>query len=802
MRLFISYHTPDYDAARRLVDALKASRLGLDIYFAPRVNLPGAYWLPKLADELERCDGVIFLAGERVGPWQEVEYIEAMRLSKQAARAGKPLILPIVIAKQAPGLPFFNLYHQVFAADPAEPNAIEAIVRALDGVTPPQSAAWLRFNPYKGLAAFTSADSAYFFGREKLTADVLTALAERPSRAFVLVGSSGVGKSSVAQAGVLAALRSQRWPGGGNWPESLADSRSWLSLTIRPEDRPLHNLALAFARLFSDERFQQDREAKGWEENFRWGSTLADLMAAAKRALAERLGSDAPSLFVIYVDQGEELYASIPKDGKPNEQAAKDAALFSQLLAEAATRPDAQVLLSLRSDHYGQLQADVQLWSCCDVIDVPPLDIEALQTAIQKPAVQLGVRFKPEDMPAYLAGATAREAGALPLLAYLLSDMWLQMQGRGEGVLRWDDTPLLDISAALRLRADRFRAQNKAREGALQRLFTLRLAQVPRLGDVIKRRGRRSECKPEEWCIAEELAGEQWRLVTLSGHQAGDVAAEVAHEQILRKWPALVSWLDERREFLTWKAVVEEAREDYDKAPTAEKPDALLTGRRLLIARQWLRSHREDLAAEERAFVEASIDADDRRTNAERRRLKEIAAAKAWVRRFAMTGSALVVLGALAFAAWQRHELAKQELLTATAKVQEAEAVYQKKAVVSLIERIRVGRSNDPGIRAMKKICDDVISTTSILASTSNEIDYKDNESHFWELYDGPMNLIEIRQKTDNYSGDRKDITSSPIESAMVEFGKELSKLKTLPRLDLKPVSLVIEKKCNAYLQR
>ncbi|HXW22110.1 MAG TPA: TIR domain-containing protein, partial [Rhodomicrobium sp.] len=88
MRLFMSYHTPDYEAARRVVDALKAHKPGLDIYFAPRVNLPGAYWVKRLADEIESSDGLLYLAGERVGAWQELEYTEAFRLSQEAGRGG------------------------------------------------------------------------------------------------------------------------------------------------------------------------------------------------------------------------------------------------------------------------------------------------------------------------------------------------------------------------------------------------------------------------------------------------------------------------------------------------------------------------------------------------------------------------------------------------------------------------------------------------------------------------------------------------------------------------------------------
>ena len=167
----------------------------------------------------------------------------------------------------------------------------------------------------------------------------------------------------------------------------------------------------------------------------------------------------------------------------------------------------------------------------------------------------------------------------MPLLAYLLSDMWREMQVREDGMMRFGErAEVFDISAALRERAERYRAQNKPREGDLKRLFTLRLAQVPRLGDVIKRRARRVECSPGEWGIAEELAREDWRLVTLEGAD-GTVMAEVAHEQILRRWPALAGWLSELRDFLTWKAELEAARAAYDETPNDSRAGALLAGR-------------------------------------------------------------------------------------------------------------------------------------------------------------------------------------------------------------------------------
>jgi WD40 repeat protein len=59
--------------------------------------------------------------------------------------------------------------------------------------------------PYKGLSAYTEADGEYFFGRESDRDLVIANL--RASRLTVLYGPSGVGKSSLLQAGVMRHLR-------------------------------------------------------------------------------------------------------------------------------------------------------------------------------------------------------------------------------------------------------------------------------------------------------------------------------------------------------------------------------------------------------------------------------------------------------------------------------------------------------------------------------------------------------------------------------------------------------------------
>jgi subtilisin family serine protease len=606
MRVFLSYQTGDLDVARRLAESLNRERPDIEIFLAPRVLTAGAYWLPRLAEELAKADAVLFLVGRRIGPWQELEYYEAHRLARQPNRNGVPMILPVIMTEQAPGLPFFDLLHCIFASDAADRDAVAAVVAALSGAGSAGAAPpWQQFNPYKGLPALTSADAAFFFGREELTAEILDALRPNPDTIITLVGASGVGKSSVAQAGVLAALRSQLWPGdhGRPWPPELADSREWLEVTFRPGETPLKELALAFVRLIVEKGYEQDREADGWVQRFNEGAKLADLLRIVRQELNARAGSETLRQFVLYVDQGEELYSR----ASPS-----DARRFSALLAEAARHPEFHVLTSLRADYYGQLQADMALFPATRRIDIPPLRADRLELVVRRPAERLGARFDSADMPTQIAAATANEAGALPLLSYLMSDMWTAMQSRGDGVLRWAMHPeLIDIAAPLRDRAERFRVRQPDKEAALRRLFTLRLAHVPREGHAVRRRARKSECAPDEWAIAETLAGSDWRLLTLNAADgAAEPTAEVAHEQLLRKWPVLGRWLEEQRDFLIWKGEIEVDRREWESLPPAERATGLLTARRLLRARQWLASRLEDIPAADREFIRESDAAD------------------------------------------------------------------------------------------------------------------------------------------------------------------------------------------------
>lgn len=73
-----------------------------------------------------------------------------------------------------------------------------------------QSPAWPDRSPYVGLSAFDSEHADVFFGRSRMTSDLLAAMRSQidSQRRFVLiVGASGCGKTSLLRAGAIPLLQ-------------------------------------------------------------------------------------------------------------------------------------------------------------------------------------------------------------------------------------------------------------------------------------------------------------------------------------------------------------------------------------------------------------------------------------------------------------------------------------------------------------------------------------------------------------------------------------------------------------------
>ena len=293
--------------------------------------------------------------------------------------------------------------------------------------------------------------------------------------------------------------------------------------------------------------FELDEEAAGWARRFADGSGLHDLLRATRDKLAEALGAEPPKRFVVYLDQGEELYTRANPD---------EARRFSELVADAAGHEAFSVLLSLRSDYYPAYQNDRAVFDASEHVDVLRPMRDVLGEIIRRPASRFGARFESGDMAERVADATEREPGALPLLSDLMHDMWLHMQARGDGVLRWSDSPKSSISPDRCGGAPRpFLADPSMtkRSSAHLRLAPGAGAET---GDPVRGRAADANAARPNGRCGKARGQRTGGCLTLARTAVASPSSKSRWTGCAR-WPVLKSWLDEERDFLVWKGQVE-----------------------------------------------------------------------------------------------------------------------------------------------------------------------------------------------------------------------------------------------------
>ena len=185
------------------------------------------------------------------GSWHHEEMRHAIdRRVGDCERAFRviPVLLPGVERPERSKLPSFLVATTwvEFRETLDDPEAFRQLVCGIRGVEPgpgPGGAAFEGRCPYRGLELFDVEHAPLFFGREAMTEWLLDELKRKPSgvenRFLAIVGASGSGKSSLARAGLLAALKDGK----------LSDSASWPRAICRPGAEPFFSLAKALTAL-------------------------------------------------------------------------------------------------------------------------------------------------------------------------------------------------------------------------------------------------------------------------------------------------------------------------------------------------------------------------------------------------------------------------------------------------------------------------------------------------------------------------------------------------------------------------
>lgn len=443
--------------------------------------------------------------------------------------------------------------------------AVYEALRASFGsqVPPPPSQADTRAtlpNPYRGLLVFGVKDAPLFFGRAKKTAELRRLFDAAvqpppdagpvPPRLVAVIGPSGSGKSSLAQAGLLADLL--RKPPIGV---------SYVAAVLRPQGRPLRALARVLAKLKQPTTEWPLGQIDSIVERLRSGpGALGDLVSDVLTEPEQRL--------LLVVDQLEELYSMA--DESEAGTAERRAFVAAVLGAASERRGRLDVVVTLRADLLGEVGADPQLQKALTTTGlallVGALDAEDLAEAVAGPAARAG-RPLPPDAVALLVREAEGQAGALPLLQFTIEKLWKaiddaqtrpiaelleELGGVGGALANEAESLYRGLHPAWPKSEDSPEPSPSAAQVRARRAFS-RLLQT-RDGQVL---GRRRQTLADLVGDGETLADVRAvldrfvasRLLVLDGEGA-EAMVEIGHESLGRSWQRLAQWLGEAAAYL------------------------------------------------------------------------------------------------------------------------------------------------------------------------------------------------------------------------------------------------------------
>ncbi len=383
--------------------------------------------------------------------------------------------------------------------------------------------------PWVGLRPFDEGQATYFYGRDEEVARLVERLGAE--KFMAIVGSSGRGKSSLARAGVIAALRRER-----------ADLKVKI---IRPRHAPLRQLAIAVLELKGTTPTEQETEA------------LVALLSSDPKTLARELAglsSGRGPRTLLLIDQFEDIFL-------PNVGARERGNFISNILMALDPAAGVLFLLTVRTNFLQELEAypdllrvfaDHHHW-------VRRFTRDDLRLAITRPAEAIGLEID-DGLVDLILNDLGDEHGALPLLSHTMAELFKHREGTRLTFRAY--RAIGGVRGAIAHHAGSVFASLSHPEQEIARRLMLRLTDVGlrQASDV----GRRVDL--EELAPGQEESGEVRQVIkklsderllttgsegeTLSSGGRRRIWVELSHLSLIRHWPRLAGWLNEKRHAL------------------------------------------------------------------------------------------------------------------------------------------------------------------------------------------------------------------------------------------------------------
>ena len=445
--------------------------------------------------------------------------------------------------------------------------------------------------PYLGLSAFTENEERFFFGQEKLKKQLFEKLLSG-SEFLAIVGSSGSGKSSVVQAGLLPKLYRGDFQ---QFPKKLPIFK------LRPSDDKNIPEKSLLAALFGVQDFELEKNGDVWEKIQKY------LQQQSSRS-------------IIFIDQFEELFALF----SPDKQKVFIQGLYDLITAGSKVT----LIITIRSDFYEPLNnSALSRFLPASQVNVQGVcEDEELRTIITKPAEQIGLNLEKGLVDLMLTDLKQTQ-NPLPLLEFTLQQLW---NAENEKNLLTRECYLSErinrVTGAIAQWANATYRElpSETEKNLTRRIFTRLIQYGPSTSPKDNSPKDNSTNVPytrrrvslDELISSEKESPIVRRLIKKLADTRLLVTdtrtVEIIHDALITEWSELKRWIKEKRSFLFWRQRLDESFRTW--RDNKENEGYLLYKAALGEAEGYLNNdeYRVELNKDERSYIKASVEKRDR----------------------------------------------------------------------------------------------------------------------------------------------------------------------------------------------
>ncbi|MDJ1505169.1 DPP IV N-terminal domain-containing protein [Xanthocytophaga agilis] len=555
--------------------------------------------------------------------------------------------------------------------------------------------------PYPGMRPFSEKQSAYFFGREN-EINVLCHRLEHQHRLFI-IGSSGSGKSSLIDAGLLPKLNSKR--------------QKWEVKKLRIGEKTAQEWKISIENAIAEYRF---------------------LTATTNRSQDTKL--------VLVIDQFEELF-SFPKQDR------SELHKFLQSQPKEITR----LVFVMRADYYADLMySDFWPIDSSERLEITPLRESNLRIAVERPSKKIGV-YIDAVLIERLINDAANEPGILPLIQETMRLLWDRRVRQLIPLHTYESLGRNNrsgLAEALAIIADSTYANLSHSQKLIARRIFLRLVQFNEGRSHTRRQQKKQSLQNtiesiEDFnkCI-DQLSNN--RLLTLSGDDKNETV-DLSHEILIVAWPKYQQWTLEAKESEQTRRGLEDKADEWYRRKERGEEASLLDEVELKEAERWIASSDAmELGTSPKimALINASKQAVDTLKRVKKNRRKILTM---------IVSVALIGLSILAFIANDNAKKAQQQLATTYWSMADKARSENELIKYSYLIGSALENNQDDGYAKFLLTDIHLALTTNVISSQILSDKYIDNAVFsqdgskllFWDrAMDGDLWLYDIASKT------------------------------------------------------